>query len=415
MRKFLSRLKSDASGNILMIAGAGIMALVGAAGIGVDTVQWYLWKRQMQQATDSGALAGALNLSQGHGYLPAAQSELLRTANTLVSIESITNPPATGAFAGDNRAVEVIATTSRALPFSGLFLASAPIIRARSVAASVAGDEHCVIALSDTGIGVNVRGTANVKLGCGVAANSRGSSSVYLQGASLLSASPISSAGGITFASGNIDAGTALQPYGQPVTDPMASRELSVPTSPSVCRANNLVVSPQQNVTLLPGRYCGGMALKGTVTLAPGVYIVDGGTFTAESQATIVGEGVTIILTGADPTTIANVEIAGTARVDLRAPTAIEDPKWQGVLFYQDPRGSTKLSTVSGGSNLLLAGIVYLPKGDLVFGGGGGQRADCLLLVANKVDFSGVSSIDNDCSLQYDDFDVTSRIIRVVE
>lgn len=415
MRSFLKRLKADTSGNTLLIAGAGMMALVGGAGIGVDTVQWYLWKRQLQQATDSGALAGALNLSQGHGYASAAQGELLRTANTSVTVESIVNPPASGAFAGDNQAVEVIATTSRALPFSGMFMASAPTIRARSVAASVAGGEHCVIALSDSGIGVNVRGTANVDLGCGVAANSRGSTSVYLEGSSLLSSSPISSTGGISYAPANIQPGTNLQAYGRPVADPLAPRGLAVPSSPSTCTANALEISPNQNVTLLPGRYCGGLILKGTVTMAPGVYIVDGGTFAAESQATVVGEGVTIILTGSGPSTIANVQIAGSAQLNLRAPTSFENPQWQGVLFYQDPRGSTKLSTINGGSSLFFEGIVYLPKGDLAFNGSAGQHADCLLLVASKVDFSGVSSLDNECPIEYDDFDLTSRIIRVVE
>lgn len=415
MRAFLKRLKSDKSGNILLIGGAGIMALVGSAGIGVDTIQWYLWKRQLQQAVDSGALAGALSLSQGHSYSSAAKGELLRTANTTVTVESIVNPPASGAFAGDNQAVEVIATTTRTLPFSSLFLSTAPTIRARSVAASVAGGEHCVIALSDNGTGVNVRGTAQVNLGCGVAASSRGSSSVYLEGGSLLNSTPISAAGGIAYQPNNIQPGTNLQPYGQPLTDPLADRNLAVPSSPSSCTANMLEVSPNQNVTLLPGRYCGGLVLKGTVTMAPGVYLIDGGTFAAESQAKILGEGVTIILTGSDPSTIANVKVAGTAELDLRAPSAFESPEWQGVLFFQDPRGSTNLSTVNGGSSLMLEGIVYLPLGNLAFNGSAGQHADCLLLVANKVDFSGVSSLDNDCPIEYDDFDLSSRIIRVVE
>ena len=62
---FLNRLRKDNAGNILLMAGAGITALVGAAGISVDTVQWYLWKRQMQQAVDTGAVAGALAMSFG--------------------------------------------------------------------------------------------------------------------------------------------------------------------------------------------------------------------------------------------------------------------------------------------------------------------------------------------------------------
>jgi hypothetical protein len=412
---FLKRLTRSKSGNAIVIAAAGSFALVGGAGLGTDTVQWYLWKRQLQQAVDSGALAGAFNMAQGQDHDSAARTELTRTANTAFDVVRVANPPASGAFAGDAAAVEVIATTGKRLPFSGMFLSAVPSIRARAVATSVLTGEHCVIALAPTGVGVNVAGSANVELGCGVAANSSGSQGVYLEGSSWLNATPISSVGGIQAASSNYPADASLFPFGTPVDDPMASRNLQVPTEPASCMANNLEVPPNQTVTLSPGRYCNGLSLKGTVTMSPGVYIIDGGSFNVSSQATIVGEGVTIVLTGSSASDIGRVYIAGGADVDMRAPTAVEDPYFKNVLFFQDPRGSSHESEIQGGSGLDFEGIIYMPKGNLRFAGNSTQSSECLLLVGSRVTFTGTTSLANNCSTEYDDLNLAARRIQLVE
>lgn len=415
MRAVLSRLRRENRGTVLAIAAAGAVALVGGAGLGVDTVQWYLWKRQLQQAVDSGALAGAHALSQGVQYAPAATSDLNRNADTAVVVEQLSNPPTSGAYAGNSHAVEVIATTTRVLPFSSLFLASPPIIRARAVATSVNDGEHCVIALAKSGAGVNVAGSASVELGCGVAANSEGSSAVYLEGSSWLSATPVSTVGGIQASASNLPAGSVLQPYGAPQQDPVAGRNLAVPTSPSTCTASNFEAPPNRTTSIVPGRYCNGLTLKGTVNMAPGVYIVDRGSFYVASNAVVTGEGVTIVLTGSDSSNIAVTTIAGGATLVLRAPTAFEDPYWKNVLFFQDPRATSQLSEIAGGSSLDLEGIIYMPAGNVRFAGNSGQHSDCLLIVANRVTFTGTTSLDNSCPSDYDDLNLAARRIRVVE
>ena len=415
MRKLLQRLKRDMRGNIMVMVGAGASVMIGGAGLGVDTVQWYLWKRQLQQAVDSGALAGALALSQGGGYDTAVRSDLTANANTTVTVESISNPPATGAWTGNTNAVEVIATTSRALPFSSLFLSSAPIIRARAVAASASAGEHCVIALASTGTGISVPGSADVQLGCGVAANSEGSKAIDLSGTSMLEASPLSSVGGISATPDNYPAGTDLQPYGPPQADPLAGRGLTVPTTPSVCKANSFQTQPSEVVSITPGRFCNGMALKGDVTMAPGVYIIDRGSFQVNSQARVRGNGVTIVLTGSATNNIATVDIMGGATVNLKAPTAAQDPYWRSILFFQDPRASESANNIAGGSTLELEGVLYMRRGNLDFTGNSGQHTECLLIVANRVSLSGTTQLDNDCPTDYSDINLSSRRVRVVE
>src|SRR5829696_4921629 len=58
MRKLLRKLWNDDRGNALIIAGAALPLLVGSAGLATDTIHWTLWKRELQRAADSAAIAG---------------------------------------------------------------------------------------------------------------------------------------------------------------------------------------------------------------------------------------------------------------------------------------------------------------------------------------------------------------------
>lgn len=420
MKRKLTNLKRrfarDESGNILLMAGAGFAMLVGAAGVGADTVQWYLWNRQLQQAADSGALAGALALHQGADFDPTARAELARTANTSFVIETLTNPPSSGDYIGDTGAIELIATTSRKLPFSGMFMSAPPTIRVRSVAATITGGKHCVISLADDGVGVEMQGTADVDLGCGVVANSRGASAIYFHGSSYLDGSPISSAGGIVYDEVNLPANAGLQPFGIPVDDPLEERGLTVPDTTGSCDQTNYTVKPGTSAEIYPGMYCGGINVRGTLLMHPGVYLIAGGSFKSNSQATIIGKGVTIILTnkgGAGDA--ATVDLNGGAKLELTAPTLDQDPDWAGILFFQDQIGSAQRSKINGGSELIMDGIIYMPGGDLDFSGNANQKSQCLLLVAKRVGFAGQSNIKNNCGPEVESYTSRTKIIRVVE
>ena len=55
----LKALKGCTSGNAMMLMALGMPMLIGGAGLGVDFSQWYLWKRELQLATDQAAIAAA--------------------------------------------------------------------------------------------------------------------------------------------------------------------------------------------------------------------------------------------------------------------------------------------------------------------------------------------------------------------
>ncbi len=423
-KRKIAELRSCTSGNVLVLAATGCFVLTGAVGLAVDVSQWYLSKRQLQQAVDSAALAAAHTLSQGgtDTYRTAGMNDLERNDDDMtISVETLSTSPATGGWAGDSGAIEVIATTSKSLPFSGLFMDSAVTIRSRGVATAVSRGENCVISLAETGVGINVLGTADVGAGCGVIANSTDDSAVTLVGTSYLDANPISAVGNISASDTNYPSDTAILPYGVAQTDPIAERGLEVPTDPTTCDYNNERVLPRDSETYTapPGgamRFCGGLNVQGSVTFNPGVYIMDAGDFQVSSTATIRGEGVTFVLTGNAAGNVAAVDIAGGADVNLSAPTSAQDADWFGMLFFQDPDlGSSRESNIAGDANLNLEGIVYMPKGDLSFLGSSGQTSDCIYLIAERVTIGGEASIDNNCGLDYEGMNFQNYRIALVE
>jgi Flp pilus assembly protein TadG len=432
MRALFDRLRKDAGGHVLLLAGAGTVALVGGAGLGVDTVQWYLWKRQLQQAVDSSALAGGQALSQGRSFTTAATSELNRNRDNNISaglaVVAMNNPPATGAFAGDTNAVEVIASTTLGLPFSSLFINVSPTIEARAVATIQTDGEFCLFSLAPTGTGINISGTANVALGCGINANSGDLYAIDFDGGGHLSGSPIAAHGGIDYTATNVDAGTQIQSYGPIQNDPLAGlySMSDIPSSASTCDVNNLTINPSDSLTLSPDpdgylRLCNGLTVRGNLTLNPGVYIIDRGQFRVNSSASIYGEGVTIILTGSAPGNVATVDMQGGAHVELRAPTAAEDPgfvatDWYGMLMYQDPlANSNNSSKLAGDSTSDYDGIVYMPKADLTLTGSSGMSAQCLKLVTYRIGISGEATIGNSCPADITPVDLGARVVRLVE
>jgi hypothetical protein len=299
---------------------------------------------------------------------------------------------------------------------------SAVTIRTRAVATAISRGTNCVISLAETGTGINVLGTANVGAGCGVIANSTDDAAVTLVGTSYLDANPISAVGNISVSSDrNYPSSTAILPYGVAAEDPIAARGLEVPTDTGCDHSSTYRVRPSETFTgvnsLQPGRYCGGMNIQGTVNLNPGVYIMDGGNFNITSQATITGEGVTIIMTGDDAADVGDVAIAGGAEVDLSAPMTDGDP-WEGMLFFQDPDWDIENTvSIAGDAGLNLEGIIYAPGGDMSFMGssGGASSNDCLYLIADTVTIGGEASIDNACNLDAGGMNFQNYRIALVE
>ena len=380
----------------MAIAAVCLPLLVGAAGLAVDTTQWTYWRRQLRREADSAALAGAFAKAQSKDPVVAANSDLSRTNTILLSGPAdIHSAPTAGAFIGNSQAVRVSLTTSQRLPFSGSFMLATPAISASATAAVVSNGDYCALALSPTtaSAGIKMQGSASLNFGCGLATNSQAANAVTAGGSSSITATPVSAVGGLT-ASSNYVGGTQLLPYSLPQPDPFAN----LPTpSPSSCQSQ-VTVGPNTTQTLSPGCYSG-MNLKGTVTLNPGTYYIDGGSFSVGSQAIVAGDGVTIILTSSSaassPSLIATLNVNGGATLQLTAPTS---GTYKGILFYQDRRAlDSGADTLNGNASSKLQGALYFPSQELDFSGTSGMTTDCLQLVAYRLTFIGNTSVSNQC------------------
>ncbi|UZW55389.1 pilus assembly protein TadG-related protein [Sphingobium sp. JS3065] len=396
----MGRLLRDRTGNVLMMAAASMPILIGAAGLATDTVQWTLWKRQVQRQADSAALAGAYAVAQGFSASDSATSDINRLSLiTLSQTPTIENAPTAGAFAGNANAVRVVLQTTRELPFSKILGVKAPVIFGEATAAVLAEGDYCVVSLEKTSaVGITLQGNATVDLGCGIATNSRASNAVTAGGSSKVTATPVAAVGGLT-SSTNYVSPTTLMPYSLPLSDPYAG--LPAPTSANFTGCNNKYsVQPNQVVAqpLQPGCYKG-LDIKGTLTLAPGTYFIDGGSFSVGSQAILSGSRVTIILTSRNASTnasqIASVDINGGAKLNLSAP---DSGAYSGVLFYQDRLAlDSGTNKINGNADSVLQGAFYFPSQAMEFSGTSGMQTKCVKMVSRRVTFIGNSQIVNEC------------------
>ena len=71
----------DRRGASAILLGIALPVLVGFVGLGVETGIWYLEKRELQEAADSAALAGAREFAAN----AATQTEMVTVATTAVS------------------------------------------------------------------------------------------------------------------------------------------------------------------------------------------------------------------------------------------------------------------------------------------------------------------------------------------
>ena len=391
---FLKKLGKSESGNVLILVGLSMPLLVGLAGLGTDTVQWTLTKQQLQRSADSAALNGAFAKAQSESVTANANRDLTKTLDGFEGVGiTIENAPSAGAFAGNTRAVKVILTYSKALPFSSLFLSSPPTIKAEAIAAVLNNGDFCVIALDDTNVnGVTFSGNSTVDLGCGVATNATGSPAVSADGSTFVTASPIVAVGTVP-ASSNYKTGTTLVSYSIPQRDPFAALPDASDTVPNPCTGLAIDVKPNDNLTLNPGCYAA-IDVRGTLTMRPGTYYIKGGSFSTNAGADISALGVTIILTN-NGSTFGTVNMNGGARVVMKAPTT---GLYRNVLFYMDDDAPRLIDNkFNGGASGSMLGAIYMPSQLVTFTGNSSYTTDCLQIVSRQVVMTGNTKITNKC------------------
>lgn len=382
------------------LIAASMPIFLGGVALAMDMTQWTVARRMLQRQADSGALAGVYSMAQGADITAAVTRDLSFNRNYgTLGTPVIERGPSVGPFAGDNNAVRVALTTNMRLPFASMFMDGPTRVAVEATAALVSVGELCALALDNgSSTGITMQGSSIVDLNCGMASNSVAPAAITGGGSSTIIASPLIASGGIPQSS-NFAPGTVLVPYSVPQQDPFAG----LPTPVISGQVRQMRVQPGRIENYQPGNYRN-VFIQGRANLAPGTYFIDGGTFTVNAGAEIVGDGVTIILTssnaGSNPSSIAGLDINGNAFVSLRSPTS---GTYSGVLFYQDRRAvfsGNSYNKINGTAGSELQGAIYFPSTGIEFTGNMTMNIDCIQLVGFRITFSGNSTVRNICPSQ---------------
>jgi hypothetical protein len=126
-------------------------------------------------------------------------------------------------------------------------------------------------------------------------------------------------------------------------------------------RPNSLIaMTSVSSSSDLPGVYCDGLKITdgATVTLSPGIYIIQGGKFTVDKGALLEGEDVGFFLAGKHST----LEFGYDTTISLAAPRTGE---MAGILIFDDRGEKSDKHRIYSNNARKLLGTVYMPNGAL--------------------------------------------------
>jgi hypothetical protein len=461
----IRRLLKDRRGNTLAIAAAAMPMVIGCAGLATDTIQWTLWKRQLQRAADSAAIAGVYDRENAGGSTSntsnAVSRDLAINNHVWMSLVSgypqVTYPSDSGAEVDQ---VKVTLEIQQPLPFSSLFMSSAPVITATATAASISTGTPCALALHATGTAMNYSGNATVNAPtCILYSDSASADAASAGGSSAVTAKSIAAVGGIQ-QSNNFTVQSYI-PYSPTIADPFSS--ITPDTSQMHCAghwqtSNNgngagngnatqtwVYDSLSESTDMTNATYLGtdGQVHTGancwtslstsasnktglTVpsTYSGPIYIdantAHGGNGSVNMQGTFSCSSCTIVLTNSDSTQ----STIGTWSANAQSSTTITAPTtgtYAGIAVFQDRRGTGgNTDTINGGANNVVTGAVYFPKDTLQINGTGTATSLCAMWVANNITFLGNSSIaisspnDTACSGKVAGTNAAVKMVRLV-
>lgn len=399
----IRKLRKDERGHVAITFGMIFVPAIMFVGGAIDFGIAYKAKQRVQAAADAAVLA-AVSMPQGSSnQAREAVASSIFTANIGTELSITPNAVANGT------SVSVTATGAVFTSFLKIANIDAITISGRSNGAvssgstttTVEGGKVCLLALDPSATnGFKSQGTPNVDYtGCWAHTNATSAEAVDGGGSAVVVGQGTSAVGGVTTAAMSV---YTPAPIGSQavVPDPFATVSAYVtpyssytptftpPSIPSTCKASNLNLK-KGTFVLEPGRYCGGINLQAhaTVTLEPGVYIVDNGEFNVQSGASITGTDVLFYFHGA----AARFTVIGGGTVNLKGRTSGDNDK-KGFLFIAHPnawRGLT--SNIQGGGTFNMEGVIYTPTQNILVTGNGdaNQGSNMFAIVAKSFEFRG--------------------------
>ena len=375
-------------GQALIMVTFGVPFLLGLMGLVVDVGWGYYRKQVAQAAADAAALAGAVHA--GTGTITCNSSGIVCQASTVctsattagttfktacqygsingvaeanIFIAADTTSPRNGAAVN----YWVTATVSEPLPLTflrvmGLNSGTIGATATAGVILSGSGSGGCVYALDPSkGGALTVAGGSSLTSSCGVFVNSNNpTNAAELDG----SGSSIGVTGGQsvnivgTPQCNGSACSSSISPW--PPTRVSGTDPFAMLPAPSFsgCDHMNYQLNNGSD-TQNPGVFCGGIQISdnSTLTLNPGVYILNGGGLSITStNSTLTGTGVMFYNTSSGYP-FGPLAISGQPTVTLSPPTS---GTYEGILYFKDRAVcSSAADSVTGNTNTTMSGSIY--------------------------------------------------------
>jgi len=390
-------------GSIAAITAISLAMLLAFGALGVDVSLWLRAKNDAQGAADAAANSAAAAAAVGNpsgriqteANAAAAANGFQNGMNGVVV--TLNNPPASGSYAGNANAYEVIVSAPQQLYLASALpgVPAAPTVQGRAVALlnKTTIGPTCILGLSPLPSNVDVTFNGNTSVvanGCDVDADSTSSNSVNTNGGGTVHAANVRTAGGVS--GGNIFVTGQIYTHTSSIPDPYAGR--TIPSMPSFSSPNNWSGTIHNPTGVMA--FNGDVNVTGTTNLDPGVYIISNGSLKSAAQYNVSGTGVTIILTSPSPSSDnGTFSFTGGGALNITAPTT---GPTAGIALWADSGLPNNQDKFAGGTTGNLVGAIYLPSHDVKYAGNSNTASNCMQLIAYNIVFTGTSNFNHNCS-----------------
>lgn len=352
------------------------VVLFGAAALAIDVGYLRYQQRVQQSATDSAAMAAAVEMlyPAANDVVAAAKADAATNGfadNGSSLIVSVNTPPSSGPNSSNSSAVEVLVRRKDPLFFANVFGLGSQWIQTRAVARTTTVENACIYALSGDITLAGGGGGGITAPTCGLITNAN----LNITGQANVNALTIGYVG--------TGPGGGTYPLGQPRKSVAASdpctlyagcrylANLGATDLHTGCMSQSPLPNP-----IPPGEYCNTLQISGNKTMSPGLFVLDNG-ISVGGNASLAGSGVTIYSLGGVTT------LYGHVSVTLSAPTS---GSMAGMVYYQ-PYGNSNTATFDGNAgNDTFAGAMYLPSADMTFNA---NMPSITFLVAASITMNG--------------------------
>ena len=429
MRKITEYIR-DRRGAVAIIVALSLPMIAGFAALGIDMGYIVLLQARLQAAADAAALAAATAIDEpaqakilavdyaSENMTAEAHGHVLDPSDVVFGNWKAETHTFTAGGAPTN-AVQVITRRSAAngnparLFFARILGFDASDVNAEAIATAGAGGagDFCILSLEpNESAAIQIGGTVNLLLGCGIAVTSdHPKQALKVSGTDVIDATKICVSGGaqisgtVTFLDAEPTENCPTPP--DPLADLPPPPEADDPCDYETDHEEFKISGNGGTYDLSPGVYCNGITISGsdnTINFLPdpygnpGTYVLAGGGMRVSGGNNHIN-GSEVMFYNTDYPELGydyeDIDFSGDTFADLSAPTSGD---YAGVLFFND-RESTALNSsikfkVAGTVEPDFDGVIYFPHHQVEYSGTSTQTNECnTKIIARSIKFNGTT------------------------